>query len=632
MADSLKNTILGWYDEGLMALSATRRECEKDFEFYEGDQWSEEDKRELEARGQPVLTLNFIKPTIDVVIGMETRVRADARILPRGDQDQGLADHLTAALKFEYDQNEVEYVFREAFENMVKGGVGWVLVEPNLMPSGGALLIESVPPEEIIYDPYAKRYDLLDGRYIIRIKWVRSAEAWRRWPEFARRIMSLGGEAPKGLENDQEVETIIHTSPSPDILGSVLQWQGKSGAGVYDKATDRVAVMEIQYRTVKTARALVNTATGEAVPLDDDSKEKIFSGWEVGETASFPVIREALVVGGQVLLDQEVDEAQGSYFKYVPLWAYRKRKGGHFGLIRQMRDGQVDLNKRAIKALHILNTVRVLAEEGALIDDQDLEQVRTEIARPDCLLVLARGALTNGAFKVEQNPALAHQQMLIAQQRRTEIQEVTGINMEMVGSESNAVSGRAILARQAQGSTILAPLFDNYRRSRRIVATLACRWIQRLYTPGMVIRITDEFGQLSSVTLGDISDFKYDVVVGETPFAETVRQTFTAELVELMRNAPPDMLPVLFKTWLRFIDVPQKDQILQELEAFSQQRAQAEIMRQDREALLLDEEVKNRGLDRLQKALKIFNPNETKSQTGMSNSTEAAGSANALQR
>ncbi len=608
---------LEMYNNALTELSKHIREADRDHEFYEGEQWDERDVRELESRGQPVLTLNFIKPTIDVVIGMETKVRADVRIIPRGMEDQALADGLTAAIKFEYERNQVEMAFRQAFEDMIKGGIGWVVVEPNQNPyKDSELNIEYVPYFEMLYDPYSIRPDLMDARYVIRWKWVTSAEAFRRWPEFARRIMSspdVGVNPPSDIGT---TETIIHTALPPDILGSVLDWKSPEGFTLYDKGRDRVAVLEIQYRDVKRDNAVINPLTGEAVLFTQGGDQRIMEGWRIGESMNVPVIREALVVGNQVLYDQEADPAHGYMFKFVPFFAYRKRKGGFFGLVRQMRDEQIDLNKRAIKALHILNTVRVIAEEGAF-GDMSPDEVRQEIARPDCMVILARDALAGNRFQVNQDTSMAHQQMLIAQQRRQEIQEVTGVNMEMVGAESKTVSGRAILARQTQGSTIIAPLFDNYRMGRLRAAELVARWVTRLYQPGMIVRLTDDYNRMSNIVLGDLSSFKYDVVVGESPIMESAKQTYAYELAELMRQVPPDMIPILFRAWIRLVDVPFKDEIVEEMQAYAERNAVMGEADMRMRAAHLQSNLQNQGLDRLKKAVEIFRGKTPSTQENM---------------
>src|SRR5690606_35723366 len=71
-----------------------------DEDFYDNIQWSEEDARTLEERGQKALVYNVISASVDWVTGTERRARADFKILPRRKDDGKPAERKTQLLKY----------------------------------------------------------------------------------------------------------------------------------------------------------------------------------------------------------------------------------------------------------------------------------------------------------------------------------------------------------------------------------------------------------------------------------------------------------------------------------------------------------------------------------------------------
>src|SRR3972149_3447358 len=77
------NKVWGWYHEGRDLSSKFRQESQVDCNYYDNEQWTEEEKEELKDRGQAAIVINRIKPTLDLVIGTETKARVDFKAVPR---------------------------------------------------------------------------------------------------------------------------------------------------------------------------------------------------------------------------------------------------------------------------------------------------------------------------------------------------------------------------------------------------------------------------------------------------------------------------------------------------------------------------------------------------------------------
>ena len=77
-------------------------------------------------------------------------------------------------------------------------------------------------------------------------------------------------------------------------------------------------------------------------------------------------------------------------FPFIPIWCYRKgRDKTPYGMVRNLRDPQEDLNKRRSKALFILSANRMIADDDAF---ENWDEAAEELARPDGILKKKKGA------------------------------------------------------------------------------------------------------------------------------------------------------------------------------------------------------------------------------------------------
>ena len=164
--------LMEWYYYERDRQSPNRLEMAVDHDFYDGQQWDPEDAAIVTDRKQMPLVFNEVAPMADWLIGTERRNRVDWKVLPRTEDDVDLADVKTKVLKYVSDVNRSAFARSRAFADSIKGGLGWI--------DGG---VNDDPTKEIIYDRWedwrcvlhdsaAYDYDIEDGRYIFRWRWV----------------------------------------------------------------------------------------------------------------------------------------------------------------------------------------------------------------------------------------------------------------------------------------------------------------------------------------------------------------------------------------------------------------------------------------------------------------------------
>lgn len=72
-----------WYLDDWKANSPWYSEAQTDYGFESGDQWSAEEKSRFEETQRIHVTMNRVKPTVDVICGMEVTNRQEVVYLPR---------------------------------------------------------------------------------------------------------------------------------------------------------------------------------------------------------------------------------------------------------------------------------------------------------------------------------------------------------------------------------------------------------------------------------------------------------------------------------------------------------------------------------------------------------------------
>jgi hypothetical protein len=277
----------------------------------------------------------------------------------------------------------------------------------------------------------------------------------------------------------------------------------------------------------------------------------------------------SVIFSGNTILEPE---ARISYrhnrYPLVPFICYMDENGCPYGMIRNMKDPQREINKNRSQYTHILSTRRVFFETGAF---KNANEAKKEISRPDAWIELNQGSLQYKRFLFQQDTALAAEHFKIMQEAKSELQEVSGAVEEQMGIQTNARSGVAIEARQRQGATVNTEPFDNMRLTKHRLGELMLSMIKQYWTYEKVIRITDDqTGKDKFITLnkgGDTSlaQARFDIVVSEHPETETTRMWASTRLMDLATRMSPDIALAVTQTAFEMSDVPNKEKVVAKL-------------------------------------------------------------------
>lgn len=563
-------------DQHSVLLGLYRRELDRQFEnraqqgidedFYDNIQWTEEDARLLRDRGQVPLVYNVISTALNWVTGTEKRSRMDYKVLPRRKDDGGPAERKSALLKYLSDVNRTPFARSKSFEDAAKVGVGWLECGVEDNDTGDPVYSRHESWRNMLWDSTAREDDLTDARYITRSKWVDTDLLKAMFPGretlidesvditqiYASGVEAEGDEAMDAWEIAAEQSGLLH-----EPINGVSR--------------PRCRVMEMWFRRPSNNYKMVGGVfSGDIYDFSDAHDREVLSGR--AQLAKKPGMRMYVAIftsAGFLWFGQS--PYRHNRFPFTPIWCNRRgRDGMPYGMIRGLRDIQVDVNKRASKALYILSSNKVIMDEDALPDDMSIDEFAEEVSKPDAILRKKKGS--EMTLNADRDLAEAHLSLLSRSIQM--IQQTSGITDELMGRNTPAVSGIAIQRRQDQGSTTTTNLFDHLRFAFQVHGEKELSLIEQYYSEQKDFRITSMRGTPTYVTLNsgmpqdDITRTKADFVISEADWHASVRQAAAETLLQTVQQiAPfaPQVVMSMIDLIVENMDIPNRDEIVQRI-------------------------------------------------------------------
>jgi hypothetical protein len=481
-----------------------------DADFVDGYQWDPSEAAELIERGQAPTVYNVIKPRILWLTGTEKRTRIEAKVLPRSQDDEQQAEVKGKLLKYINDVNRAQFARSAAFQQAVTVGVGWLEDTINPSPTAELLYSGCVHWREI-WDDSANRP--LPGqsneaqRYLFRRKVVDLDVAQQMFPKYAEALRRDSSNLDvQAFESDAyymgERLGAGSGSDNPSFaLDSTSRYQTSrifAEQSLIDGSRPRVALIEAWYRKPQRVKML-RIEGGESV-LYDKANPEHETALRSGQAMLVDHMRmqmHLMVMTETVALHDGPAPFNHNKFPYTEIVCYaRDRTGERYGVVRDIRDPQEALNKRESKALFEASANQVVAEAGA-VEDEDA--ARREIQRPDAWITVKR----DKRFEVVDRKGVAavHLDMAVRDMQFVEI--ASGVRDENLGAETNASSGKAILARQQQGAVTTAGLFDNLRYAIQLQGEKQLSLVEQFYTAQRVVRIVGQKAPIEWLPIND---------------------------------------------------------------------------------------------------------------------------------
>jgi hypothetical protein len=564
----LHDTLISHYLREMDRQAEWRRNMERDEEFYDGQQWNAEDEQVLKARGQEPLVMNVIAQVVNWTIGSERRARTDYKILPRRKDAAKGAERKSQLMKYLSDANKSGFSWSDCFEEVVKSGLSFMEAGVQDDSEGEPIYDRYETWRNMVWDSTARERDLSDSRYMFRTKWVDLDTAAALFPkrkEYVARAASSTYEF--GGSVDRYGDDAMDSAEYDGID------QGYSSIEHPNSHRERVRLIEAWFRIPETERVMAGGEfAGEM--YDPDSL-----GHQASIEAGDGEIRDRLTYRMYVMVMTTKDALwfgkspyRHNRYPFTPIFCYRKGATGEpYGMIRNMVDAQRDINKRFSKALAILSSNKTIMDKGAV---DDLDEYADEITNPNAIIVKNQGK----ELRIDADRELSAAHLSVMQMSMQMIQTLSGVTDEAMGRTTNAVSGKAIEARQHQGVVSTAKPFDALRAGKQYHGEKMVSLIEQFMSDSKQFRVTNSRGQPDYVAINDgmpendITRHKADYVISEDDWNASLRQAQVAELMELMTGlAPvaPQIVMVLLDLVVEAMDVPSREEIVKRIRAIT---------------------------------------------------------------
>src|SRR5690348_11608368 len=158
-----------------------RQEARELYDLKAGRQMTEAEKlavREKYGGAYPEIAFNVTDKYCAAVEGLQINNRQEMRFFPREEGDAGVDEFSTGIVKWCRDQSEAEDEETDAFGDVFLTGIGWIehFLEDEEDPESPWIGQNRVDPLEMYYDATARKKNLVDRAFDIRLKAFTAAE------------------------------------------------------------------------------------------------------------------------------------------------------------------------------------------------------------------------------------------------------------------------------------------------------------------------------------------------------------------------------------------------------------------------------------------------------------------------
>lgn len=550
------------YAESITINQASWSESDQDTRFYANDQtlWSDLYGNTLANRRRQFY-FNRMRRTGEMIYGYQCRNRKSTVVVPRENGNQQTADQLSNIMLW---LNEKEHIYETISQAFLGGaiitGMNFlhVWLDYRQDPINGDIKVDNCAYNSFLVDPFFKKLDMSDCNFIWKRSYLTKRECISLFPDRYEEILGLYG-SDQGSARDGKFQF------SPESYN----WSIKNLLS-YD---------EYYYKAFRPQKMLVDTKTGEVrewFNTKDEERLKYFlqayPDIEVIEQ-EIPTVNLAIVIQGKVFYHGGLPTGSdnypfvpviGYYFPELPYWPYRVQ-----GVMRALRDAQYLYNRRRIIELDILEsqtTSGFIYKENALVNPKDVY-----LSGQGRGIALKEDAQMSDVIQI-QPPNIPPSMIQLSELLSKEIQEISGVNEELLGSAVDDKAGILSMLRQGSGLTTLQRLFDNLDTSQKILGNRIMELIQKNYTPGKVKRILQ--GEEPTPYFYQHEFGTYDCVVEEGLNTATQKQMYFAQLLHLREAG----VPIPTEELLDASTLQNKKKLIDAINKTQQQQAQAQQM------------------------------------------------------
>lgn len=505
-----------------------------------------------------LLQFNKILRALNLISGYQRKNRNVTIASPVENADAETSDQLTGCLYWSKNRDNTYEKISDCFYGACVTGFTLLNVWMDYRedPESGDIKSIRVPYNAFMMDPYWKNSDLSDCDWIWQRSYRTTQQVLATYPKIKKDLASMN------TQQGQNDGRFMYMPENQQMYNKNL-W-------AYDEYWTR------EYKTVKK---LLNKVTNEVIDYPknmDDEREEILRRFNPNVEiikAQAPTVKLHVLINNNLVYEEESPYGIDKY-PYIPFlcyfnpevqdYAYR-----YMGIVRNIRDSQIELNRRRNKMLDILDSQvnsGMIVKEDALVDPEDA--FLSGQGRVMYLKDTATMADIQPIPAPQIPPSMFEMQKLMDE----EITSIAGITDELFGeSDDKSMSGFLTQLRMGAGLVSLQPIFDRLNSAQKALGELWISLIQGNFSSGKVHRILNKE---PTQQFKDGSFQKYDCVVEEGILTSTQKQL---QFIQLLQMKQMD-IPIPTQLLIEASTLQNKKELIEAIQAQEQQAAQTQQM------------------------------------------------------
>lgn len=421
---------------GYESFEPSMLEAEQVWDLYHNRHYTEEQLNILRSRGQPAESFNIIKMFARMLVGYYSTVVNTAVAVPTNPRDVDTASLLTDTIDYVFTDNRYDI----EGDQIKLGGIisGLFCAYTSVVRTGEVdafnrplhrCVSHHVPDNELILDPDSTLDDYSDANWLHRYKWLHRSVVKKQF----------GAKAIEDLD------------------------------AYYNHLDIPQADYEFRFNNVFHGRYKEAEHFLIVHTVIEDEQGKRWSYYWSGDT---------------ILSKKEITYRKAR-------WPYRvqklhsSNKVEYYGVFRDVIQSQHAINQAILKIQLMVNTEKVLVENGAV---EDVDGFITAYNRVNGVIPVTN---LNG-IRVEKLTREIQEQYIIVDRALDRIQRVLGINDSFLGMAFASDSGRKV--KLQKDSTIMSLRYVTSRISGfyRSLGQDIAHLVQQYYTANQILMIADE--------------------------------------------------------------------------------------------------------------------------------------------
>ncbi len=525
-----------------------RQEAKDLYDMKAGHQWNPQDEADLKKKYQgtyPMVTFNLADKYSDAINGMQVNNRQEIRFFPRKQGTVSIDEYATGVVKWNRDQCEAEDEESDMFSDVFWIGMGWIEhFLDDSTEAEGWIAQERRDALEMYWDPMARKKNLVDRRYQIRIKPMTTDEYEDFFDEDTNSLNIEGIGSELDLDGTPQIIPINHdygdsqggsNSPKP-IYVADYQWFDNaveySVTALFPNSPQPLTQVfdETEWKNIKK----VMDKNGIQYQAIQKSGKSYYRCWIAGDKILKPVGAKDKIIKLAI-----------NGFTYEAITGKRDRNNNTwYGMGRSIRDPQMWVNKFFSSILYTLatNAKGGLMAEASSFDNK--KKAEESWADPASITVFADGALSQGRIQPKPPatyPAGMDKLMTFALEA---LPMTSGLNPEVLGLSQRDQPNSLEENRKKSAIAIVSWAFDAMRRYYKRSGRLMLGMIKEYMGEGQLIKIVGQEGAQYVPLLKQNLSAQYDIVVDESPTSTNMQERMWGILMQMIPMAISAQIPI----------------------------------------------------------------------------------------